>query len=93
MINRYPHKAFIVTKTSIQDENGDFIDAETKTELSGRYEPNSQAKSLDYSAKFYCRLTDVEQFELDESMLEYKGKSFTIVQLHNYQTHCEIWVD
>lgn len=92
MIKRFPHKGFIVTKGSVQDKNGDFTDSKYKTEIKGRYEPNSQSKSLDYSAKFYCKLIDVETFDLDESTFEYEGKEFTIVQLHNYQTHCEIWL-
>ncbi len=93
MINRYPHIGFLITSSEGQDENGDFEEVLEKVEIKGRFEPSVEKRSLDYSAKFFCRLLDTAPFELDEKSFEYEGRSFKIIQLHNYQTHTEIWLD
>lgn len=92
MIKRYPHTAILVSSSSVQDENGDFVSDSSETIIIGRYEPNNQSKDLDYSAKFFCKKMNVEPFKLDETTVKYGGRSFTIVQLHEYQSHCELWL-
>jgi len=93
MIKRYPHKAYLIdSTTSVQDDHGNFIESPFKTEIKGRYEPNNQSKSLDYSAKFYCKKTSFEGFNKDETTLEYDGRKFTITQLFSYQNHTELWL-
>lgn len=93
MFKRYPHKAKIVI--SKETDNGSGIPqlTDTEIELIGRYEPSGQNKALDYKAKFYCKLLDLKPFEVDGQKLIYNDKQFKIVQLHNYQTHCEIWLE
>ncbi len=92
MIKRYPHTAIMVSSSSTQDENGDFTNDKLETIIKGRYEPNSQSKSLDYSAKFYCKRMKFEKFKKDETTLKYGDRSFTILQFHEYQTHSELWL-
>ena len=92
MFNRYPHTGFIVSKEETQDVNGDFVGLKVKREISGRYQPGSGSKDVDYSSKFFCKKLDVKPFELDEKTFEYGGRDFKIVQFHNYQTHCELWL-
>lgn len=36
---------------------------------------------------------ELTPFSVDGQTLTYRGKNFEIVLLHNYQTHCEIWLD
>ena len=93
MFKRYPHTGKIVI--SKETDNGTGIPELTDTEIEiiGRYEPSGQNKSLDYSAKFYCKFNDISQFEVDGQKLIYQDKQFKIVQLHNYQSHCEIWLE
>lgn len=89
---RYPHKAIIQLKGQTQDENGDWVDDGCKIKIKGRYEPSSGNKNIDYTAKFYCPIIEVESFSLDEAKLIYKRKEFAITKHHNYQIHCEIWL-
>ena len=93
MFNRYPHTGKIVI--SKETDNGTGIPELTDTEIEiiGRYEPSGQNKALDYSAKFYCKSNDISQFEVDGQKFVYQDKQFKIVQLHNYQSHCEIWLE
>jgi len=35
---------------------------------------------------------DLMPFTADGHFLEYEGKKFVLVMLHNYQVHCEIWL-
>lgn len=36
---------------------------------------------------------EVIPFSIDGQTLIYNGKRFEIILLHNYQTHCEIWLE
>ena len=92
MLKRYPHTGFLVTTGSTQDDNGDFTDEPNRVEIKGRYEPNNQSKSLDYSAKFYCKRIADQTFDKDETTFEFNDRAFKILQLHNYQNHTEIWL-
>ncbi|MEI6865563.1 hypothetical protein [Flavicella sp.] len=98
---RYPHIAYLIVRSESflgkpkLDENGDSISVEepVKTELTGRYEPKSGNKNLDYSGVFYTKKLDVVPFEKDGHYLEVNGKEYTVVQLDNYQNHCEICLE
>lgn len=93
MFTRYPHTGIIRTITENEQTDGisEFVTADVN--IKGRFEPTSQNKNIDYSAKFYCKTVDVEGFEVDGHQFIYNGKQFKIVQLFNYQTHCEIWLE
>ncbi|MBS9774584.1 MAG: hypothetical protein KGV59_05440 [Tenacibaculum sp.] len=94
MIKRYPHNAKIIISTEIDDDTGINETDDKEIVIKGRYEPTGQTKALDYKAKFFCgKLKDIKPFEIDGQKLVYADKEFTIVQLHNYQTHCELWLD
>jgi len=36
---------------------------------------------------------ELKPFSVDGQTFKYNGKIFEIVMLHNYQTHCEIWLE
>lgn len=36
---------------------------------------------------------DLKPFSVDGQTLIYRDKKFEIILLHNYQTHCEIWLE
>lgn len=36
---------------------------------------------------------ELKPFSVDGQTFKYNGKNFEIVMLHNYQTHCEIWLE
>ena len=93
MFKRYPHIGKIVISKETDNDTGipELTDAEI--EIIGRYEPSRQNKNLDYSAKFYCKSNDIAQFEVDGQKFLYKNKQFKIVQLYNYESHCEIWLE
>ncbi|MEE9408267.1 MAG: hypothetical protein V3V28_09350 [Polaribacter sp.] len=93
MLKRYPHIGKI--KISKETDNGTSTPdiAESEIEVKGRYEPGGQNKALDYSAKFYCKPNSIPQFDVDGQKFIFEGKQFKIVQLHNYQSHCEIWLE
>lgn len=38
-------------------------------------------------------MKDLAPFSLDGQTLRIHGKDFEIVMLHNYQTHCELWLE
>ncbi len=93
MIKRYPHTGVI--KVNVETENGTStpdISLEDVV-IKGRYEPASQNRALDYSAKWFCKKSEIEPFEVDGNPLIYNGKQFKIVQMFPYQTHCEIWLE
>ena len=92
MLSRYPHTGFIKQLVGDQDEDGDFTGTEAKYVVKGRYEPNSQSKSLDYVAKFYCSRLFFPAFNVDNSTFEFNGREFKITQMHEYQTHTELWL-
>lgn len=93
MLKRYPHIGKI--KISTETDNGTSTPniAESEIDVKGRYEPVGQNKALDYSAKFYCKTNSINQFDVDGQKFIFEGKQFKIVQLHNYQSHCEIWLE
>lgn len=94
MIKRYPHTATI--KINKEIDNGTGIPEIENKEISikGRYEPTGQSKNIDYKAKFYCpKIEDLSFFQADGAKLIFNGKTFVIVNLFNYQTHCEIWLE
>lgn len=93
MIKRYPHTATIKNNTETDSETIFSTVNETTIEIKGRYEPSLQKNRVDFSGKFYCDILDVSQFSLDGKILIFEGKQFKIVQLHNYQKHCEIWLE
>jgi hypothetical protein len=93
MIKRYPHIGVVKIITEIDNGTSTPDIGETEYTLKGRYEPGGQRSSLDYSARFYCKLNSVKQFSVDGQKFIFEGKEFKIVQLHNYQAHCEIWLD
>jgi len=93
MFKRYPHTGKIVISKETDNGTGIPVKIDTEIEITGRYEPVGQKKALDYSAKFYCKTNDIIQFEVDGQKFLYNGKQFKIVQLHNYQSHCEIWLE
>jgi hypothetical protein len=98
---RYPHTASLIIRSDsengkpiLDDNNDPIVNAEpTKIELTGRYEPNSGKKNLDYSAKFYTSRLDSVPFSKDGHSLEFEGMEFSVVQLYNYQNHCEVWLE
>ena len=93
MFTRYPHTGILRTITE-NDASDGITDIDTSdVTIKGRFEPASRTKALDYSAKFYCNSTDVSGFAADGHQFIYEGKQFKIVQLFNYQTHCEIWLE
>ncbi|SFS30780.1 hypothetical protein [Lutibacter maritimus] len=93
MLKRFPHTGTIIINSEISNENG--IPTISKIELlvKGRYEPSGQSKALDYSAKWYCDKLDLTPYEADGKSFKFNGKQFKIVQLFNYQSHCEIWLE
>lgn len=93
MLKRYPHIGKI--KISTETDNGTSIPdiIESEIEVKGRYEPNGSSKNLDYKSKFYCKPNSILQFDVDGQKFIFEEKQFKIVQLHNYQTHCEIWLE
>lgn len=93
MLKRYPHTGKIIIKTKVDDSSGIPTYEDVETDIIGRYEPASQNKTLDYSGKFYCAKNAIDPFDVDGQPFFYEGRQFKIVQLHNYQTHCEIWLE
>ncbi len=93
MIKRYPHTAKIVIVNEVDNNTSTPDIVETAIDIIGRYEPKLGNKTLDYKSKFYTHLNSISDFEVDGQKFIYKDKEFTIVQLHNYQKHCEIWLD
>ena len=93
MFNRYPHKGKIIVTIEVDNGTSTPDISETETEIVGRYEPGGQRSSFDYSARFYCKKNSIEQFKVDGQKFIFEEKQFKIVQLHNYQSHCEIWLD
>ncbi|WP_142783353.1 hypothetical protein [Changchengzhania lutea] len=93
MITRYPHTGKIVVATEVDNADGISTSTKVETILQGRFEPNSQQKTLDYSAKFYCKNFGANVFQYDGQNFVFNGKQFKIVQLFPYQTHCEIWLE
>lgn len=91
MFKRFPHIGTILISTETDEPIPTVNDV--SIEIKGRYEPSSQSKSLDYSAKFYCSTNAFEPFEADGQRFIFNNKQFKIVQLHNFQTHCEIWLE
>ena len=94
MLSRYPHTASIIAEIP---GTGPFPEPTTETIVTkGRYEPASQKRDLDQSAKFYCPLLDIlkaDPHALDGQKMIYEGRTINIVQAWNYQTHCELWLD
>lgn len=93
MFKRYPHTATLVTIVETDSTDGISGETETSTNIKGRFEPAGQSENLNYRAKYYCATTDDAVFSVDGQKLVYEGKTFTIAQLHNYQSHCELWLD
>ncbi|WP_417444642.1 hypothetical protein [Joostella sp.] len=94
MLKRYPHSAQIKYTTSIDDGSGIPTTEPVTIDIEeGRYDPTGQNTNLDYSAKFYCPTLSVNRFQYDGAKLVFAGKTFSIVNLFNYQTHCEIWLE
>ena len=97
MIKRYPHTATISIE-SVIDNGTAFPDTNiTEVDVKGRYEPNGGNKSLDYSAKFFCKeklsLLNDDPYALDGQKMAFGGRDIGIVKAWNYQTHTEIWLD
>jgi hypothetical protein len=93
MLRRYPHTAKIITVVESEASDGINVLTPTETDVVGRYEPVGQSQNLDYSAKFYCPINAFAPFQADGNQLVYNGRQFKIVQLFNYQTHGEIWLE
>lgn len=93
MLHRYPHIGKIVINTETNNSNGIPTITPQEIEVIGRFEPSNQSKALDYSAKYYCKLNSFKPFEIDGKTFVYSGKQFKITQHHNFQTHCEIWLE
>lgn len=93
MLTRYPHTGTIRTITENDQADGITTLDPTDIEVSGRYEPVGQKKALDYSAKWYCKQLSLTPFSKDGHLFIYNGKQFKIVQIFEYQTHCEIWLE
>lgn len=89
---RYPHTATIKIEGGSKDANGDFITNSSETPIEGRYEPAAQKKALDYSGKFYSNRLNFQPFQLEGQKLIYESIEFEIVQFHNYQNSCELWL-
>lgn len=94
MVRRYPHSAIIeaATEEFEQDEEGNIIPYHKQREIKGRFEPVLSNEHLSYKAKFYTPLNEIKAFEVDGGKLLFESRSFQIVQLFNYQTHCELWL-
>lgn len=94
MLNRYPHTAQIEYTTEIDNGSGiPEIQTVTIDIPEGRYDPHPGfSKDVEYSAKFYCPVIG-DPFQFDGAVLIFQGKRFSIVNLFNYQTHCEVWLD
>lgn len=92
MIQRYPHIAVVKTVTEV--DNGTSIPTtETTTkDVKGRFEPTGRNSNLNYTAKYYCSLVEVDGI-IAGSSLEYLGISYKVAQPFIYQTHAEIWLD
>ncbi len=91
---RYPHSATIKVKTLVGEPFPEEVI--TTLDVKGRYEPNANNKSLDYSAKFYCPLIDLlkeDAHALDGQTMIINGRTIGISTAWNYQIHCEIWLD
>lgn len=94
MLNRYPHSAQIFYATEIDSGSGIPTTQTVKIEIpEGRYDPVGQDKDLDYSAKFYCPNMSTTRFQYDGAKLVFSGKQFNIINLFEYQTHVEIWLE
>lgn len=94
MVNRYPHIAELMIKDRAfnQDKKGNISFLEKRYTLRGRFEPMARSDQLNYKAKFYTPLNDRSAFSLEGSFLIYERKRFSLVELFNYQTHCELWL-
>jgi hypothetical protein len=102
MVSRYPHTAIISWKDEpIKDEGtGNYTEGKQRSiTVQGRLEPASstskasilsEGRTLNYSYKFICGLiTDKVPVSAIIDVLSQKRK---LIQLHNYQTYCEIWL-
>lgn len=94
MIKRYPHTAKLVLSTSIDDPDGMTTNDTVDIDIVGRFEPEaSKSSAIDYKAKFYCNKLDVSPYSVDGQKLIINGRSFVVIMLHEFQTHCEIWLE
>lgn len=98
MFDRKPDTAVVEVKT--EDPTAGPLNPYSTSTLSieGRFEPlqNSIGKDLDYSGKFYCQRIpelDINPNYLDGMLMVLQGKKIAISKAHNYQSHCEIWLD
>lgn len=55
MLKRYPHTAKIIVTTEVDSDDGINDTSEIEVDVVGRFEPVSQKKTIDYSAKYYCK--------------------------------------
>lgn len=109
MLKRYPDIGRIDILTEGNDVSGISDTTTKSVEIKGRYEPNTNKSStVDYKGKFYSRnLNYIKQkfidagvftdniipFKLDGYTLVLNDRQFVIIQVQNYQTHCEIWLE
>lgn len=92
---RYPHNAELIVplENGAQDANGDFISGKITISIIGRYEPSSKKIETEYTAKFYTPIFTGVPFSKDGFQLKYQNRLFKVVQFHNYQKHCELWLE
>ena len=93
MLDRYPHIGTIKLANEEVGADGIPVTSYEEIEITGRYEPLGKLKNVDYSGVFYCPVIDVEDFQADGQKFIYKEEEFKIALLHNYQTHCELWLE
>lgn len=94
MLDRYPHTAEIKYTTTVDDGSGIPVEETVTIDIpKGRYDPGTGNKNLDYSGKFYCPTISKDRFKYDGAKLIFSGMEFVIVNLFEYQTHCEIWLE
>lgn len=95
MLDRYPHTAEIKYTTMVDDGSGIPVEETVTIDIpKGRYDPEVGNKTkVDYSAKFYCPNLLTERFKYDGAKLIFSGMEFVIINLFEYQTHCEIWLE
>ena len=95
MLSRYPHTGTIKCASEETGIDGIPIIGYEGIEVTGRFETTGKGKlkNVDYSGVFYCPVIDVLDFQVDGQKFIYQGKEFKIALLHNYQTHCEIWLE
>ena len=92
--------------TKTFEVEGRFEPAANKNATGINYKAKFYCKNIDYLIRKFIESglfpedlisqndnQELKPFSVDGQTFKYNGKSFEIVMLHNYQTHCEIWLE